>query len=91
MMIDQVIADSGHFFTLFIINIIFFAQIFNLMVVDVSVYQRMPIVAPNLISQILHTFRSTMGAFSVIDPYQTFDLLDYEIDNQKKKKNYRHS
>jgi len=69
MMIDQVIADSGPFFCFYFLNLLWFSVVYETLNVDTSVYGRL---IPQ-IGQFFNTFRSSIGEFGLLDPYQTFD------------------
>jgi len=65
MMIEQVIIDSSYFFLLFFVFLLTFAECYNILNVDVSVYRRFP----SIIGQFFSTLRSAMGDLAIIDPF----------------------
>lgn len=70
MMLIQVAVDIKNFFILFMVFILIIAECYSVVQVDVSAYGRVP----SLLAYALATFRSAMGDFSLIDPYNSFDL-----------------
>jgi hypothetical protein len=84
-MLMKVCSEVGYFMLLFGIFIITFAECNHIMLVDNTVYGRMP----ELMGHFISVLRGAMGDFSMIDPYTGFDIIDYpELEGDAK---YRHS
>jgi len=69
-MLITVVNEVVFFLLLFLAFILTFAQSFHIFKVDVEVYGMLP----ELFGHFLAVLRSSMGDFSMIDPYQSFDL-----------------
>ena len=70
MMITQVIYDMKYFMGLFFFFVLTFAECYHLLGVDASSYGRMPV----LLAHFYSTLRSAMGDFSLINPFEGFDI-----------------
>ena len=89
-MLITVINEIVFFFVLFSIFLLTFAECFNLLEVDIGSYGRMP----KLMSHVISVLRCSMGDFSLIDPYMTFDIYDTDRHDESTGTdilNYRHS
>jgi hypothetical protein len=60
------------FMVLFSIFLLTFAECNHVLLVDISAYGR----TRPLLSHFITMLRCAMGDFSLIDPYQTFDMID---------------
>lgn len=84
-MLNKVISEVGYFMLLFGLFIITFAECNHVMNVDVSSYGRLP----HLVGHFISVLRGAMGDFSMLSPYETFDIIDNpELEGDAK---YRHS
>ena len=87
-MLAKVIGDLTYFMIVFGFFIFTFSQCYLLVNVDLAAYGRMP----EGFGMFLATARSAFGDFSVIDPYQGFDLKDPIEDTEDPDDfKYRHS
>mmetsp|Transcript_26610 Transcript_26610/g.40601 ORF Transcript_26610/g.40601 Transcript_26610/m.40601 type:complete len:194 (+) Transcript_26610:541-1122(+) len=77
-----------YFLILFGIFLLTLAESFSLVDVDVSAYGRIPRIG----AYAMAVLRCAMGDFSILDPYQGFDLYSYETDeNGEEEKVFRYS
>ena len=76
MMVIQVVNDVRYFLVIFTIFIFAFAQMFYIVQVDVGYYGRMP----KMMALIIACLRTSMGDFSIVDPFVGFDPFDTIID-----------
>jgi len=84
-MFITVVNEIYYFLILFTIFLLTFAEGFSILKVDISAYGRLP----SLFSYAMSILRCAMGDFSIIDPYQGFDIIDHpELEGDAK---YRHS
>jgi hypothetical protein len=72
-MLITVCSEVVFFMMLFSIFLLTFAECNHIMEVDISAYGRLH----PLLSHFLAMLRCAMGDFSVIDPYQGFDIIDH--------------
>lgn len=72
LMIIKVLIEVKYFFVMFLICLIMFAECFNVLHVNVDAYGRVP----RIIALSLTQLRSAMGDFDMLNPKQTFDLID---------------
>jgi len=84
-MISAVINEVRWFMVLFGIILTFFAECNHLLGVDVVPYGR----TPRLIAHFMAMLRCSMGDFSPLDMWQTYDLIDNPDESSDTK--YRHS
>ena len=84
-MFMTVVSEVFYFVILFTIFLITFAESFSLVGVDVSAYGRIP----GLFGHFVQILRCAMGDFSILNPYEGFDLID-DPDAEDDSK-YRHS
>jgi hypothetical protein len=71
-MLITVVNEIVFFMILFSIFLLTFAECFNLLEVDVTSYGRLP----RILAHVISVLRCSMGDFSLIDPYMTFDIID---------------
>ena len=74
------------FMVLFGIFLLTFAECNHVLLVDIGAYGR----TRPLLAHFITILRCAMGDFSLIDPYQTFDMIDVEHEGGQPYK-YRHS
>ena len=84
-MLMTVCSEVGFFMLLFSIFLLCFAECNHIMNVDIEAYGRLP----PLVSHFISVLRCAMGDFSVIDPYQGFDIIDFPEESGDSM--YRHS
>ena len=82
-MVITVMKALKWFLCLFFIFVLYFAQCYQILNVDISCYGRIP----SIFAHMFATLRASLGDNALIDPYQSFDM--YELDGDEKK--YKHS
>jgi len=71
-MLMTVIVEIYSFMVLFMIFLLAFAECYHILLVDISAYGR----TPELAAHALATLRMSMGDFALLDPYQSFDIIE---------------
>ena len=71
-MVCTVIVEIYSFMVLYMIFLLAFAECYHILLVDISAYGR----TPELAAHALATLRMSMGDFALLDPLQSFDIIE---------------